>query len=509
MIDAELEAEVRRLYYAEHWKVGTIVSNLGLHADTVRRVLRIEGKAPPVRAPRPRMIDPFLPFVNEILGRYPRLRSTRIHAMLRERGFTGSARQVRRVVHQLRPTRSEAYLLLRAFPGEEAQADWADFGEMTVGNTRRRLSAFVMTLSYSRALYVEFFLDQKLENFLFGHRRAFEHFGGVPRAIRIDNLRSAVLARRGQEVRFHPRYLELAGWYHFQPRPCRPARGNEKGRVERSIGYLRESFFAARSVTTVADLNAAVRRWCDEVASARPWPDDSQRTVSAVFEEEQSRLLALPQHALDIAHHCVVRSAKTIYVRFDGNDYSIPPAVVGKNLTLLATDTLVRLLDGMIEVARHERSWDRGERRTDPIHARAVFAQKSHGLGTAAHTPLEVVVPEVRDFVDAAFAHGQHGTSAILNRLSTLLSLYGQPALAGALGEAMARNTPTLASVEFLIEKQRRAARRNPPLPVDLDERPELAALHVRPHSLDGYDQLCSPLNDEDNAKENDDERPC
>ncbi len=453
------------------------------------------------------MIDPFLPLVSEILERYPRLRATRIHAMLRERGFSGSARQVRRAVRKLRPSRNEAYLLLRAFPGEEAQADWADFGEIAVGNTRRRLSAFVMILSYSRALYVEFFLDQKIENFLFGHRRAFEHFGGVPRAVRIDNLRSAVLGRRGKEVRFHPRYLELSGWYHFQPRPCRPARGNEKGRVERSIGYLRESFFAGRSVTTVADLNAAVRRWCDEVASDRRWPDDPQRTVAAVFEEEQSRLLVLPQHALDITHQCAVRSAKTIYVRFDGNDYSIPPAVVGKDLTLVATDTVVRLLDGTTEIARHRRSWDRGERRTDPVHAKAVFAQKSYGLGTAAQTPLEVVVPEVTAFVDAAFANGQHGTSAILNRLSTLLSLYGGPALADALREAMARRTPTLASVEFLIEKQRRATRRNPPLPVDLGERPDLAALHVRPHSLDAYYQLSFHINDQDHSEqENEDE---
>lgn len=104
-----------------------------------------------------------------------------------------SARQVRRGVRELRPRRAEAYLRLRAFPGEEAQADWADFGSISVGRRQRRLSAFVMSLSYSRALYVEFFLDQKTENFLLGHQRAFEHFGGAPRAVRIDNFRSAVL----------------------------------------------------------------------------------------------------------------------------------------------------------------------------------------------------------------------------------------------------------------------------------------------------------------------------
>ncbi|MGH2702584.1 MAG: IS21 family transposase [Actinomycetota bacterium] len=490
MIDAELDAEIRRLHFAEHWKVGTIASNLGVHPDAVRRALRLGERKRPTQHPRPRMIDPFLPMVRETLERYPRLRATNIHAMLRERGFTGSARQVRRAVRELRPRRAEAYLRLRAFPGEEAQADWADFGSISVGRGQRRLSAFVMTLSYSRALYVEFFLDQKTENFLFGHQRAFEHFGGVPRAVRIDNLRSAVLERRGAEVRFHPRYLELAGWYHFQPRPCRPARGNEKGRVERSIGFLRESFFAGRSVTTVADLNRAVRRWCDEVAARRRWPDNSQQTVQSMFEEEQPRLLALPEHPLQIAHQCMVVSGKTIYVRFDSNDYSIHPSVVGKDLSLVATDTLIRLLDGSVEIARHARSWDRGERVTDPAHARAVLEQKSQGLGHSGRTPLEVVVPEATAFVDAAFADGQHGTAAILNRLSNLLSLYGSSALAAALREALSRGTPTLSSVDYLIEQQRRAARRHPPLPVDLGERPDLAALHVRPHALGDYDQL-------------------
>lgn len=504
MIDAELDAEIRRLHFAEHWKAGTIASNLGVHPDAVRRALRLGERKRPAQRLRPRMIDPFVPMVRETLERYPRLRATNIHAMLRERGFTGSARQVRRAVRELRPRRAEAFLRLRAFPGEEGQADWADFGSIPVGRGQRRLSAFVMTLSYSRALYVEFFLDQKTENFLFGHQRAFEHFGGVPRAVRIDNLRSAVLERRGPEVRFHPRYLELAGWYHFQPRPCRPARGNEKGRVERSIGFLRESFFAGRSVTTVADLNRAVRRWCDEVAARRPWPDDSQRTVQSAFEEEQPRLLALPEHPLQIAHRCMVVSDKTIYVRFDNNDYSIHPSVVGKDLSLIATDTLIRLLDGSVEIARHARSWDRGERVTDPAHAKAVLEQKSLGAGHSARTPLEIVVPEATAFVDAAFADGQHGTAAILTRLSNLLSLYGSSALAAALREALSRDTPTLASVDYLIEQQRRAARRNPPLPVDLADRPDLAALHVRPHALVDYDQLTHPPTDPE--QENEDE---
>lgn len=493
MLAAETVAEIRRLYYAEHWRVGTIASQLGIHPDAVRRALHREaaGKAP--CPPRPRRIDPFLPWLSETLQRHPRLRATVLHRMLRERGFTGSVVQLRRVVRQLRPHRQEAFVRLSSLPGEAAQVDWADFGQVRLGRAERRLSAFVMTLCYSRALYVEFFFDQTLGNFLRGHVRAFEHFAGVTRQVATDNLRSVVLERRGEQIRFHPRYLELAGHYCFEPRPCHVRRGNEKGRVERSIRFLRESFFAAHGFTTLASLNQSVARWVEEVAATRPWPDDASRTIAQVFtEEERARLLALPQHRLDTRDRTTVRSRKTLWVRFDRNDYSLPPAAVGKELTLLATDTEVRLFDGAAEIARHRRSYDQGERVTDPAHTAALLATKRAALAGAVSSPLRLAIPEVEAFFDAAFPH--YRSLALLTApLERLLDLYGREALRAALGEALQRGTPTLASVEYLLEKHRRAAQRRPPLPVDLADRPELAALHVQPHCLSGYDQLSQP----------------
>jgi transposase len=110
---------------------------------------------------------------------------------------------------------------------------------------------------------VQFFFDQSLENFLEAHVEAFSAFGGAPRVMLYDNLKAAVLARRGDDVQFNPRLLELAAHYHFAPRPCRPARGNEKGRVERAIQYIRSSFFAARPFTTLEDFNRQARIWCE------------------------------------------------------------------------------------------------------------------------------------------------------------------------------------------------------------------------------------------------------
>ena len=266
MIPPEQVAEIRRLFYAEHWKVGTIATQLGLHPDTVRSVLETD-RFNRARLLRPTVLDPYIGFIQHTLERYPRLRATRIYQMIHKRGYEGGVVQLRRLVRRLRPVpQREAFLRLRSFPGEQGQVDWAHFGEVRIGRARRRLSCFVLTLSYSRALALEFFFDQSLENFLRGHVRAFVDLGGVPRLLLYDNLRSAVLARRGEVVQFHPRLLELCAHYHFEPRPCGLKRGNEKGRVERAIRYVRESFFAARSFTTLEDFNRQARAWRDDVA---------------------------------------------------------------------------------------------------------------------------------------------------------------------------------------------------------------------------------------------------
>jgi transposase len=230
MISPEMRAQIRRYFYAEHWKIGTIARQLGVHADAVRNALETQrlGGSHPVR---PSMVDPYLPFIRETVEQYPRLRATRIYQMARDRGYTGSVVQLRRAVSRLRPQMREPFLRLQTLPGEQAQVDWAHFGHVMVGRARRALSCFVMTLSYSRALYLEFFFDQTTENFLRGHVHAFQAWNGQPRVILYDNLKSAVLERRGSQILLHPHLLELTAHYHFTAQPCAVRASNQKGRV--------------------------------------------------------------------------------------------------------------------------------------------------------------------------------------------------------------------------------------------------------------------------------------
>ncbi len=489
MISSETRAQIRRYFYAEHWKIGTIAAELGLHADTVRTAIEAERfrGTQPIRAS---IVDPWLGFISQTLDQHPRLRATRLYQMVRDRGYNGSVVQLRRAVARLRPKVREAFLRLQMFPGEQAQADWAHFGHVMVGRARRALSCFVMTLSYSRALYLEFFFDQTTENFLRGHVHAFQAWNGQPRVILYDNLKSAVLERRGNQVLFNPRLLELSAHYHFAARPCQVRAGNQKGRVERAIRYVRDSFWAGRTFTTLAECNRQALVWRDEVAHQRRWPGEDGRTVQQAFAEEQPRLLPPPLHPFSADHIQTVSSRKTIYVRFDLNDYSIPPEAIGRPLTLVASDTTVRILDGAVEIARHQRSWDRAQMVLDPAHQEAVLKLKRKAFHSTPAGRLEQAVPESRTLIDLAFAQGESaGTQTA--QLLKLLDEHGSVALRRAIVEALERNTPRASSVAFLLRRQPRSRR----LAVDLSRHPVAQSVDVRPHDLETYDELARNSN--------------
>jgi transposase len=492
MIGADLRARIRRLFYAEHWRVGTIAAELGVHRDTVSRVIEAERFIRPGTQIRPTLLDPYKSLIAKILDEHPRLRATRIHQMLIVRGYPGSVVQVRRYVKATRPARAEAFLRLETLPGEQAQVDWGNFGKIQIGHARRALSCFVLVLSWSRAMYARFALDQTLESFLRGHVLAFDALGGVPREILYDNLKSVVLERAGDHIRFHPRVLDLAGHYHFAPKPCAPYRGNEKGKVERQIQYLRHSFFAARRFSSVDDLNAQLARWIEEVAHVRRAPGHADgRTVAELLGEERERLLSRPTHALECDRVAAVSSGKTPYVRFDLNDYSIPHTLVRKPLTLVAAERTVRLLDGQIEVARHQRSYDRGKIVEDPAHIESLARDKRRAHHVRGRDVLRTTCKNADALLEALARRGDPlaGQTA---RLLKLLERYGAAELDRAMADALARGAVGAASVAHILDQRARGKKHLPPLEAVLPDDPRVRDLRVTPHSLTAYDDLYS-----------------
>jgi transposase len=486
MITEAQRANIRRLFFAEHWKIGTIASELGLHRDTVELAIEPRKFVGRSHARSSALLDPYREFVKQTLSQYPRLRSTRLFEMLRDRGYKGSVYAVRRHVHKVRPvSRHEAFLRLTVLPGEQAQVDWASFGKIRTGNGERALSCFVMVLAWSRATFARFTLDQTLESFVRCHVAAFERFGGVPRAVLYDNLKSVVLERQGDLIRFHPRILELAGHYHFAPTPVGIARGNEKPRVERRIRDIREAFFEARSFCSLDDLNQQLTSWIERVAHGRRVPGEDSRTVAEALDDEHVRLLPLPEHPFDPCLVQPIASGKTPYVRFDRNDYSVPHTLIRKPLTLVASETLIRILDGDQEVARHLRCWDLRRQIEDERHIAALAREKRKARDHRGRNRLVTQCPSSREFLGQIALHGGHlgGTTS---RLLRLLDEHGAQQLEAAITEAHRREAFTAQSVAHILDQRRRARGVPPRVDVVLPDDPRV----VTPHNLDRYDQL-------------------
>ena len=490
MISRELEAEILRLYHAEGWRVGTLARQLHVHYRTVRRVLAQAGIALTAQHTRPSMIEAFVPFIQDTFARYPTLRASRLYRMVRERGYAGAPDHFRHIVAQYRPRpAAEAYLRLRTLPGEQGQVDWAHFGAIQIDRARRPLMAFVMVLSYSRHLFLRFYLNAAMSSFLHGHVEAFGFFNAAPRTLLYDNLKSAVLERRVDAIRFHPTLLELAAWYHFQPRPVAVARGNEKGRVERAIRFVRERFFAARRYADLADLNSQALQWCAHEAAERACPEDRARSVRACFEEEQPRLLALPAEAFPCQERVIVRSPKTPYVRFDLNDYSIPHTHVRRTLEVLATFQTVRILQGAEVLAVHPRSFDRGAQIEDAAHIQTLVAHKRAGRAHRAMDRLHHAAPSAAVLFARAAARGVH-LGSLTRGLIELLDTHGAAALEAAIAAALREDGAHLAAVRHFIDQHRARRGQAPPIPVTLPDDPRVRGLSVRPHRLSDYEPI-------------------
>jgi transposase len=501
MISDAMRAEIRRLHEVEKWPIGTIARQLGVHHQTVRRAL---GRAVLPTWTRKSKLDPYKPLIVETLDRYPRLCATRVFHMLRERGYPGSVNQVMRFVAHVRPKpRHAAYLRLRTLPGEQGQVDWASFGFMQVGRAKRRLSCFVLVLSWSRAMYARFFLDQQGDTFRRGHVEAFEALGGVPRELLYDNLKSAVLERIGDHIRFHPRVLELAGHYHFAPKPCAPYRGNEKGKVERTIQYLRHSFFAAREYRDLDDLNEQLERWIAEVAHRRPVPGDPDRRIVAdALVEERQRLLRLPEHPLDCNEVLTRHSGKTPYIRFDLNDYSIPHDLVGQPLVLTASLERVWLSTPTGQrVAEHRRSWSRGEQIEDEAHLVALAREKRRARELSGRDRLRSRCEAADDFI-AALAARDVSLGGHTRRLLDLLDRHGADELDAALRDCLARNAISAGSVAHVLDQRARRRGLAPTVPVVLPDDERVRELDVEPHDLADYDELGDREDNDDDDDE-------
>jgi len=375
VIDYETYCKIIELHQQRKLKPTQIARTLSLDVRTVLHWLE-EGTYRSRQTPRrSSKLDPHKPQILRWLEAYS-YTGSQILRRLREDGYDGGKSILNEYIAKIRPRKAKAYLTLHFAPGECAQVDWGEYGSVNVGSTRRRLSFFVMVLCYSRMMYIEFTVSQTMEHFLACHQNAFNFFGVVPGKVMVDNLKSAVIRRLiGQAPVYNPRYMDMADHFAFKIAACGVGKGNEKGRVENAVGYVKKNFLGGLDIPDFRCVNPAAREWLDTVANVRVHGATKKKPLE-MFKTEKPAMGRLPEMPYDVSVIRQVRATNRFRVVLDTNRYSVPSEYAGARLTMKAYPERICIYHSAKLIAQHPRSYDRHQDFEDPDHPRELLAQR-------------------------------------------------------------------------------------------------------------------------------------
>jgi transposase len=483
-------AEVLRLGLVEGVGVRAIARRLGMARKTVRRILGRslpEPKTP--AAARGSILDTYDATIRSILRDAPDIRTPAVLERLRPLGYTGGVTILREKIHHLRERAPrEAFLTLDFAPGAAMQVDWADFGFALPG-VPRRVSAFVATLCYSRYLYLEFTVSQSFGSLVRCMDRCLRFFGGTTEIDIFDNMKTVVRSHTPAATVFNPTFLEYARTRGFAVRACNVGRGNEKGRVERPIGFVRTRFWPGRRFRDLLDLNVQATRWRDDFANRRIH-DVTGRVPALVFEhDEKPKLKPLPQTPFNTDDVLGTGVSKMCRVPFDRNRYSVPWRLVSQQVIVRAGDERVAVFLEKKCVALHPRSWDVGQDISNPAHRQGLLDHKPRARGGSLPPALAGLGDVGRDYFKLLSA-GSRSIHRETVRLTLLVELFGEGALQSAASEVMRTGHVGAEYVEYVLRHKRGLAPQPPPLRLGDDV---LDRMTLREPDLGIYDELVSP----------------
>jgi transposase len=420
------------------------------------------------------ILDPYHSLIAEWFKEHPTLKAQQAHRWLRTRGVKISYPAVVKYTRQLRKKVPKIYHHLTFAPAEEAQVDWCFIKHPQLG----KLYCFVFILSYSRYLFAHIFARSSFEFFIEGHLMAFSLLRGLPYGIRYDNLASVVLKRR-PEVQHNPRFLEFSRHYNIEIRLCNPGAGNEKGRVERAIRTLRETFFnTMERYSSLKALNHALHEWVDHKNQAVHRA--TEQKPAELFQEEKLRPLPeIPWNNVSI--HPPEKTTKTAMMIFDTNAYSVPDYLVGKSLSIHATPETVLIYDGAKRVASHPRSFDRGRRIVNPLH-RSYGKLSAEAKMQRIYEVIKHLHPALSDFLDKNQTCGENPQKTAYE-IFKLMKTHSRGMLISVASECLNKKSPRLKT--FLSYLHREPAETETVHP----QKGELLNISYKPRGLEAYDE--------------------
>jgi len=463
MIDYDTYSRIKQ-YQQEGLKACQIAQKLDLDTRTVESWLDESQYRQRKQSESSSKLDPYKDDIVSLLEKHP-YTATQIYQRLQEDGYEGSYSLVKQYVRKVRPKRKPAFLTLAFAPGESAQVDWGIYKTIEVGTTRRKLNFFVMVLCHSRMMYVEFSLAQSMEHFLGCHQHAFEFFGGVPENIMIDNLKTGVLQRRmGQDIVFNPKYLDFAHHYGFNIKACGVRKGNEKGRVENAVGYVKKNFLNGLELTRFDALNPAVKSWMDTIANVRIHGETHKKPVDCL-PEDLAVMRPVNPNTYDIARIESARSTKLFRISLDSNRYSVPAEYASQPLTLKIYPQRLCIYQQEKLIARHVRCFDRNQDIEDPDHPRELLKQRRRSEEQKIFQRFIALSPKAGDYYQQ-MEHKRLNARIHVRKIVGLSEIYGTDAVARAMEDAFVYEAFSSEYISNLLEQQKNTL-------------PEAGALHL------------------------------
>lgn len=457
-------ARVRRKVLVDGQSKRSVMSEEGLHWETLQKMLAHPEPPGYQRRSSPgRKIDPYRRWISDLIEADRHLPRKQRHTAIRifnrlksERGYDGGYTAVKEVVAELKATKREVFMPLSQRPGE-AQVD---FGHALVNlnGTLTKCPFFVMTLSHSDAFYVQIFERECTETFWEGHVRAFQYFGAVPSRISYDNTSIAVSQiLKGRQRELTDGFLQLQSHYLFEEHFCLAARGNEKGIVERIVGYSRANFLVpVPQVASLTDLNASLEASCREDLKRRL--RGKAQTKEALLKEDIEAMRPLPAAPFEACRTMSTRASSLSLVRFDNNDYSIPTRCAHHEITVKGSCDKVRIYHDHTLVSEHPRCWGKEQVCCNPIHYLALLDRKPGALDHAK--PFEDWnLPEslhrLRHRLESK--RGEDGKRDYIGILR-LLERHSLERLGAAVETALAMDCPNKALIEQCLYQEDREA---------------------------------------------------
>jgi transposase len=425
---------IRHLFFVERYPKKAIAKKLNLDPKTVRHALKKDSPQRARQVPRPSKLDDFREKIDALLQSYPGISAVRILEEIQKENYPGGISILRDYLRVRRPDK-KAFLHIRTLPGEEAQVDWAYTGK--INNTASY--CFLMVLSFSKMLYIEFFSSQTLENFLTGHLHAFHYFQGCPKKIRYDNLKSVVLTRIGHNIQFNRRFLDFAAHYLFNPSVCNVRKPNEKGRVENAVRYVKNNFLAGRSFVSITDCNQQADGWRDSIANVRTHGSMKQKPMDLFWDKEQSLLIPMPAIDYDTRIVRPLKSTSQGLVCFETNRYSVPFIYANHDLILKADSQFVSIYEKEQSIAKHTRSYQKHQVIENPEHVKGLLAARPQGAALKHQDAILAWGESAKQYL-AAMTKTELNITHQLKKIMGLVDLFGKTEVLAAMEQAMKYN---------------------------------------------------------------------